>query len=67
MKKIKIKSLILYCILVIIWSLLIFPIFTSCTIYEREQVELIRCPQVQDSINIPDWEDPNESGHDTGK
>lgn len=56
MKKQKIKSTILYCILAGIWGILIATLFIGCNVYEKEDIEIIRCPQVQDTIQIPDWE-----------
>mgnify|MGYP000059308991 FL=1 len=56
MKKQKIKYAILYCILILIWSILIASLFMGCNIYEKETVEIIRCPVIDaDTIEIPDW------------
>lgn len=56
MKQQKIKCAILYCLLVAIWGVLIASLFVGCNIYEHEEVEIIRCPQIQNSVQIPDWE-----------
>lgn len=56
MKKQKIKHAVLYCILALIWGILIASLFMGCNVYEHEEVEIIRCPQIQDTVQIPDWE-----------
>lgn len=56
MKKPKIKYAGLYCILALIWGILIASLFMGCNVYEHEEVEIIRCPQIQDTVQIPDWE-----------
>ncbi len=60
MKKQKIKYTILYCILTLIWGMLIASLFVGCNVYEKETVEVIRCPVIDaDTIEIPDW-NPSE-------
>ena len=56
MKKQKIKYTILYCILTSIWGMLIASLFIGCSVYEKETVEIIRCPVIEaDTLEIPDW------------
>ena len=56
MKKQKIKYTILYCILILIWGMLIASLCVGCNVYEKETVEIIRCPVIDaDTIEIPDW------------
>ena len=56
MKKQRIRYAILYCILALIWGILIASLFMGCNVYEKETVEIIRCPVIEaDSIEIPDW------------
>ncbi len=56
MKKQKIKYAVLYCILALIWGMLIASLFVGCNVYEHEEVEIIRCPVIDaDTIEIPDW------------
>ena len=38
------------------WGTLAASLFGSCNVYEYEEVEIIHCPQIQDTIQIPDWE-----------
>lgn len=46
----------LYCILAAIWGVLIASLFMGCNVYEKETVEIIRCPVIEaDTIEIPDW------------
>lgn len=50
----------IYCLLAIISALLIASLFTCCSIYQREEVEIIRCPIIDaDTVQIPDWEIQN--------
>ena len=52
----KIKYAIRYCILALIWGMFIASLFVSCNVYEKETVEIIRCPVIDaDTIEIPDW------------
>ncbi len=30
--------------------------FAACNLYEKEDLEIRRCPQVQDTIIIPGWD-----------
>ena len=56
MKQQKIKYAIRYCILDWIWGMFIASLFVSCNVYEKETVEIIRCPVIDDdTIEIPDW------------
>lgn len=32
-------------------------IFVGCSIYETEHIEIRRCPRVQDTVRIIDWND----------
>ena len=53
MKQQKIKYAIRYCILALMF---IASLFVSCNVYEKETVEIIRCPVIDaDTIEIPDW------------
>lgn len=68
MRRQKIKSAILYCILAGIWGMLIATLLVGCNIYEKEEIEIIRRPQIQDTIQVPDWKrrlapDDNTLGH----
>ena len=46
MKQQKIKYAIRYCILALIWGMFIASLFVSCNVYEKETVEIIRCPVI---------------------
>lgn len=56
MKRDKIGTVIFYCLLAILGGILIVSLFVGCHVYTDEEVEIIRCPQVQDTVQIPDWE-----------
>ena len=49
-----------YCILAMIGVLAIAVWLTGCTVYEHEEVEVRRCPQVQDTILLPGWDDTEQ-------
>ena len=57
MKRDKIGTVIFYCLLAILGGILIVSLFVGCHVYTDEEVEIIRCPQVQDTVQIPDWEE----------
>lgn len=62
MKKRKIANILLYCILATIWSVLIASLFVGCNLYEKEEIEIIRCPEIKaDTIKIPGWDKYSES------
>lgn len=42
-------------------ALLFATAFAGCNVYEHEDVEIIRCPQIQDTVQIPGWEHPDNS------
>lgn len=47
----------LYCILAAIWGVLITSLFVGCNVYEKEEIEIIRCPAIEaDTIEIPEWD-----------
>ena len=56
MKQQQINYAIRNCILPLIWRIIIASLFVSCNVYEKETVEIIRCPVIDaDTIEIPDW------------
>lgn len=68
MKKRNIETWMFYCLLTILGGILLASLFTACNVYTDEEIEIIRCPQIQDTIQIPDWEgrlphDGNALGH----
>lgn len=30
--------------------------FTACNLYEHEELEIRRCPQVRDTVQLSEWE-----------
>ena len=56
MKRDKIGTVIFYCLLAILGGVLIVSLFVGCHVHTDEEVELIRCPQIRDTVLIPDWE-----------
>ena len=31
--------------------------FAACNVYEHEELEIRRCPQIQDTVIMPGWEE----------
>lgn len=50
------KKLLVTAVVIILFA----SAFCGCNLYSHEEVEVIRCPQVQDSIHIPDWNDRSD-------
>lgn len=46
-------------LLAVLVVLLFVSAFSACNVYTDEEVEIIRCPQIQDTVQIPDWENPD--------
>ena len=41
---------------------LLASLFVSCNVYEKEEIEIIRCPEIEtDTIEIPGWDKYFES------
>ena len=45
----------MYLLLMIVGGVLLMSLFVGCNVYEHEEV--IRCPQIQDTVQIPDWDE----------
>ncbi len=43
--------------LVAIVAALFASAFAACNVYEHEELEIRRCPQVQDTVIMPGWEE----------
>ncbi len=57
MKTLKWKSTLLYIIAAVVWGLLIATLFMGCNLYEKEEVQIIRCPRIEtDTVVVPEWE-----------
>ncbi len=56
MKRKKIASVIFYCLLAILGGILVASLFVGCHVYTDEEAEIIRCPQIQDTLQVPDWD-----------
>lgn len=35
--------------------------FAACNVYEHEELEIRRCPQIQDTVIMPGWDEQNET------
>ena len=47
--------------LVAIVAALFASAFAACNVYEKEEIEIRRCPQVQDTVIMPGWDERNET------
>ena len=60
MRKLRFWAMAFYCILAMIGVLAIAVWLTGCNVYEHEEVEVRRCPQVLDTILLPGWDDTEQ-------
>ncbi len=64
MKTLKWKSTLLYIVAAVVWGLLIASLFMGCNLYEKEELQIIRCPRIgTDTVSVPEWE--SETGQPT--
>lgn len=47
-------------VLVAIVIALFASAFAACNVYEHEEIEIRRCPQVQDTIIMPGWDETEQ-------
>ncbi len=49
-------------------GLLIASLFMGCNLYEKEEVQVIRCPRIEtDTVAVPEWEsEQGEAAEDVG-
>ena len=68
MKTLKWKSTLLYIIAAVVWGLLIASLFMGCNLYEKEEVQVTRCPRIEtDTVALPEWESEHgEAEEDVG-
>ncbi len=68
MKTLKWKSTLLYIVAAAVWGLLIASLFMGCNLYEKEEVQVIRCPRIEtDTVAVPEWEsEQGEAAEDVG-
>ena len=60
MNRLKIKYAVAYGFLATTAGVLIASLFMGCNIYEKETMEIIRCPVIEtDTVYIPDWDKHN--------
>ncbi len=57
MKMLKWKQALLYIVAATVWGLLVASLFMGCNLYEKEEVQVVRCPRIEtDTITMPEWE-----------
>ncbi len=56
MKINRIIAILTYVLLVAAWGAIFVSLFTACNVYEDTTVEIIRCPEIRDTIQLPEWE-----------
>lgn len=49
-------AILTYVLLVAAWGAIFVSLFTACNVYEDTTVEIIRCPEIRDTIQLPEWE-----------
>ena len=53
MKRKRIIAILTYVLLAVVWGAIFVSLFTA---YEDTTVEIIRCPEIRDTIQLPEWE-----------
>ncbi len=68
MKTLKWKSTLFYIVAAAVWGLLIASLFMGCNLYEKEELQIIRCPRIgTDTVSVPEWESgQGEAAEDVG-
>ena len=56
MKRKRIITILTYVLLAAAWGAIFVSLFTACNVYEDTTVEVIRCPAIRDTIQLPEWE-----------
>ncbi|EKC64298.1 hypothetical protein OBE_07035, partial [human gut metagenome] len=56
MKRKRIITILTYVLLAAAWGAIFVSLFTACNVYEDTTVEIIRCPEIRDTIQLPEWE-----------
>ena len=56
MKRKRIITILTYVLLTAAWGAIFVSLFTACNVYEDTTVEIIRCPEIWDTIRLPEWE-----------
>lgn len=59
MKRKRIIAILTYVLLAAAWGAIFVSLFTACNVYEDTTVEIIRCPEIRDTIQLPEWEPDN--------
>ena len=55
MKRKRIIAILTYVLLAAAWGTIFVSLFTACNVYEDTRVEIIRCPEIRDTIQLPEW------------
>ena len=63
MKRKRIIAILTYVLLAAAWGAIFVSLFTACNVYEDTTVEIIRCPAIRDTIQLPEWEPNNQQIH----
>ena len=56
MKRKRIIAILTYVLLAAAWGTIFVSLFTACNVYEDTRVEIIRCHEIRDTIQLPEWE-----------
>ena len=56
MKRKRIITILTYVLQTAAWGAIFVSLFTPCNVYENTTVEIIRCPELRVTIQLPVWE-----------
>lgn len=56
MKRKRIIAILTYVLLAAASGAIFVSLFTACNVYDDTTIEVIRCPEIRDTIQLPEWE-----------
>lgn len=56
MKRKRIIAILTYVLLAAAWGAIFVSLFMACNVYEDTTIEVIRCPEIRDTIQLLEWE-----------
>ena len=56
MKRKRIIAILTYVLLAAAWGAIFVSLFMACNVYEDTTIEVIRCPEIRATIQLPEWE-----------
>ena len=55
MKRKRIIAILTYVLQAAAWGAIFVSLFTACNVYDDTTIEVIRCPELRVTIQLPDW------------